>query len=69
MPKVYEFVAHVRNDHSGPFGDGSKTFRFRKETDAKEAAKGKVYYGKPVEVTCSDVSAKLFARWKREGQI
>lgn len=69
MPLVYEFVAHVRDDHSGPAGDGSQTFRFTHQDDAVAAAKGKTYYGKPVEVTESEVSTKLLARWRREDKI
>ena len=69
MPQVHEFVAHVRDDHSGPAGDGSRTFRFSSKAKALIAAKGKVYFGKPAEVTTSEVSAKLLARWRSEGKI
>lgn len=69
MPKVYEFVAHVRNDHSGPAGDGSRVFRFTSKESAYQAAKGKKYFGKPVEVSESEVSRELLARWRREDKI
>lgn len=69
MPKVYEFVAHVRDDRSGPAGDGSFTFRFTNKADAVAAAKGKMYFGEPANVTESEVSTKLLARWRREGKI
>jgi len=69
MPKVYEFVAHVGPAHSGPAGDGSRTFRYTSKAAATAAAKGKEYFGKPAEVTESDVPAKALARWRREGKI
>lgn len=69
MPKVYEFVAHVRDDRSGPVADGSFTFRFFDKEDALAAAKGKELYGQPVEVTESEVPQRIVDRWCREGKI
>lgn len=69
MPKVYEFVSHDREDHSGPFGDCSFTHRFTSKSKAESAVKGKLYYGKPAEVTASEVPTKTISRWRREGKI
>lgn len=69
MPKVYEFVAHVRDDRSGPAGDGSFTFRFSDKEDALAAANGKELYGQPVEVIESEVPQRIFDRWCQEGKI
>lgn len=69
MPKVYEFVAHVRDDRSGPAGDGSFTFRYYEKEDAEREAQGKEYYGQPVQVIESNVPHRIFDRWEREGKI
>ena len=49
---------------------GHDTARFTKLKRAQDFAKGKFLYGQPATVdTDSDVPAKLFARWMREGKI
>ena len=67
---VHTVVYYDESRGSGPAGDCSHTARFTNLKRAQDFAKCKFLYGQPATVdTDSDVPAKLYSRWMREGKI
>ena len=64
-------VWHILYDVDGPgeYETGQVTRRFTRKADADACAAGRECWGRPASPDPLPCSAKLIARWRREGKI